>query len=147
MSPRPLRVKAYVDGGSRGNPGPGGAGVLLQAVDDGTELHEAGHFLGRTTNNVAEYKALIAALQAARRLGAEEVEAFSDSELLVRQMNGQYRVRNAGLAPLFAEAQELAGGFSRFRIVHIPRAENARADRLANQAMNCKSDVEDAGGW
>ena len=146
MSAKALRVKAYVDGGSRGNPGPAGAGVLLQADDDGTALHEAVHFLGRTTNNVAEYKALIAALRAARDLGAAEVEAYSDSELLVRQMNGQYRVRNAGLAPLFAEAQKLAGTFGRFEIAHIPREQNAHADRLANQAMNCRSDVEDAAG-
>ena len=132
------------DGGSRGNPGDAAAGVVIRTADDGTVIREEGIFLGRATSNVAEYRALLAGLAAAADLGAAQVEVCSDSELMVRQMNGEYRVRNAGLRPLFAQAQELVGQFRRFTIRHIPREENTAADELAGQAMNLRRSVGDA---
>jgi len=143
---QPLRVKVNIDGGARGNPGPAAAGVVIRSADDGTVLHEAGIFLGRATNNVAEYSGLIAALEAASRLGADEAEVLSDSELLVKQMSGDYRVRNDGLKPLFAQARQLAGKFKRFSLRHVSREQNTRADRLVRQAINLKRNVEDAAG-
>jgi len=142
----PLRVKVNIDGGARGNPGPAAAGVVIRSADDGTVLHEAGIFLGRATNNVAEYSSLVEALKAAARLGADEAEVLSDSELLVKQMSGDYRVRNDGLKPLFAQAQELAGGFKRFSLRHVNREQNKQADRLVRQAINLKRNIEDAAG-
>jgi ribonuclease HI len=139
-----IGVRIYIDGGARGNPGPAAAGIVIRSADDQTVLHEAGLFLGETTNNVAEYSALLAGLRAARRLGAVEAEVFSDSELLVRQMTGEYRVRNEGLQPLHAEAQGLTRAFERFGIRHVRRDDNKDADRLANLAMNRKANVEDA---
>ena len=139
-----LRIKAEIDGGARGNPGPAGGGVILRDADDGAVLHEAGIFLGRATNNVAEYRGLLYALQAAADLAATEIEVLSDSELLVRQMKGEYRVKNAGLKPLFDKGQILAGRFRRFSIRHVRREENVDADRLANQAINLRQNVEDA---
>ena len=105
-------------------------------------VYEAGLFLGQATNNVAEYQALLAGLKAASALGTQEVTVRSDSELLVRQMNGQYRVRNAGLKVLFEQAGALVGRFRRFDIEHVPRARNAHADRLVNQAINLKRNVD-----
>ena len=144
MDPELLRVTIYADGGSRGNPGPGAAGVLITADDDGTVLYEGGIFLGKTTNNVAEYQAVVAGLSSAKALGATEVRVISDSELLVRQMNGQYRVKNAALKPLHAQARALADKFARCTVQHVRREENTRADRLVNQAINVKHNVEDA---
>lgn len=140
-----LRVMAHVDGGSRGNPGPAGSGVVVSA-EDGTALFEGGYFIGRTTNNVAEYRGLLEALRAARRLGATELCVVSDSELLVRQMNGQYKVRNAGLLPLYEEARHLARQFKEVSFRHVRRELNKRADELANKAMDAKRNVEDAAG-
>lgn len=140
-----LRVMAHVDGGSRGNPGPAGSGVVVSA-EDGTALFEGGYFIGRTTNNVAEYRGLLEALRAARRLGATELCVVSDSELLVRQMNGQYKVRNAGLLPLYEEARHLARQFKEVSYRHVRRELNKRADELANKAMDAKRNVEDAAG-
>jgi len=133
----------HIDGGARGNPGPAGAGVVIRA-EDGTSLFEGGLFLGRATNNVAEYRALLAGLERARALGAETVEVRSDSELLVRQMQGRYRVRNEALRELFDEAAALCRCFERVRFTHVRRQQNTEADRLANQAMDLKRDVEDA---
>jgi ribonuclease HI len=137
------RLLAYTDGGSRGNPGPGAAAVVLVEPDSGTVLHEVGIFLGQVTNNVAEYRALLAALERAGKFGARSVEIRSDSELLVRQMNGQYRVKNEGLKPLFEKALELVKQFDRCTIKHISREANRQADRMANQAMNAGRDVGD----
>lgn len=139
-----MKIVLHVDGGSRGNPGMAGAGLAITAADDGTVLHEAGIFLGRATNNVAEYRGLIEGLRRAAALGATDVEVRSDSELMVRQMLGQYRVKNAGLQPLYREACELAGAFGKFRIRHVYREENTVADGLANQAMDRRADVGDA---
>lgn len=142
MSRDPLRLQVHIDGGARGNPGPAGAAVIVRDADDGVVVHQAGIFLGRTTNNVAEYRALLAGLEFAARLGAAEVQVFSDSELLVRQMDGRYRVRNAGLKPLHEQALQMQERFARCSYRHIARAENKDADRLVKQAINLKRDVD-----
>lgn len=130
------------DGGSRGNPGPAGIGVVLRAKD-GTELVTLGRFIGRATNNVAEYRALITALQKAKELGARRVAIRGDSELVVKQMNGEYRVKNEALRELYDEAQALLGQFEHATIDHNYRHKNALADKLANLAMDRKVDVTD----
>ncbi len=144
MGKKGLEVLINIDGGARGNPGPAGAGVVIQSADDGTVLFEGGFFIGKATNNVAEYHALLEALSAAGNLAADDVEVRSDSELLVRQMTGEYRVKNAGLKPLFEQACRMRKKFRNFTIRHIRREENAAADKLANQAINLKQNVEDA---
>lgn len=133
----------YVDGGARGNPGPAAAGVVVEA-DDGTVLFEGGYFLGRATNNVAEYRALLAGLVRAAELRGRRLEVRSDSELLVRQMRGEYRVKNARLRELFEQANELCRTFADVRFEHVPRERNRRADRLVHQALNLQRNVEDA---
>ena len=138
--------RIHVDGGARGNPGPAAAGVVIAAADDGVVLFQGGFYLGRATNNVAEYQGLLAALKKAAELGAEEVEVISDSELMVRQMNGQYRVKNEGLKPLYEQAQSLRSRFKKFAITNVRRAANKAADKLVNQALNVQANVEDAAG-
>jgi ribonuclease HI len=133
------------DGGSRGNPGPAGIGVVVRSAD-GTPLVTLGRFIGRATNNVAEYRALITALQKARELGAKKVVIRGDSELVVRQMRGEYRVKNADLRTLYDEAQDLLHGFAHATIDHNYRHKNALADKLANLAMDKKADVTDVNG-
>lgn len=140
---RPVSIRLFVDGGSRGNPGPAAAGVVL-ADPDGTVLVERGYFIGRATNNVAEYIALIRGLELASEFSPQRLEVFADSELVVRQITGQYRVKSPDLLPLFEQAQMILLRFDSWQIRHIPRAKNERADRLANLAMNHKADVEDA---
>ena len=133
MKPGPLT--AYTDGAARGNPGPAGAGV--QILDAGGScVAEVVRYLGEATNNVAEYSALILALERAIELGASELEVRSDSELMVRQMTGRYRVKNEGLKPLFERARTLAGKLERVAYVHVRREANREADRLANQAID-----------
>jgi len=122
------------DGGARGNPGPAGAGFVIEV--DGRIVCSGGRYLGQTTNNVAEYEALIWGLENVKELGHDEVRVFADSELLVKQITGAYRVKNAGLKPLFVRAMEILRGFSRFEISHVRRAENAAADEMANRAMD-----------
>lgn len=134
------RATLYTDGGARGNPGPAGIGFVLVS-DAGEERAAAGRFLGEATNNVAEYEALLAGLRAARALGVEELLVRADSELVVKQMRGEYRVKHPNLKPLFVSAQELVRGFSKVRFEHVRRADNARADGLANEAMDCRGDV------
>jgi len=131
---RPRTAVAAVDGGSRGNPGEAGCGIVLEL--DGADAEEHSLYLGRTTNNVAEYAALLAALERAAALGAEAVEVRSDSQLVVEQMHGGYRVKAPHLLPLWQRARMLAAGFRRCRLVHVPRAANRRADALANRAMD-----------
>ena len=138
-----MQVIVNIDGGSRGNPGPAAAGVVIRARDDGTVLHMAGIYIGRATNNVAEYNGLLEGFRRAEALGAREVEVLSDSELLVKQMNGEYRVRNTGLKPLFDEANVLWNRFAKVAIRHIPREQNQEADELANKAMNLKRSLEE----
>ncbi|MFO0971911.1 MAG: ribonuclease HI family protein [Phycisphaerae bacterium] len=131
---------ANIDGGSRGNPGRAGAGVWVRD-GDGRTLLAAGYFLGEATNNQAEYQALLRALEFCAGRGATELLIHSDSELLVRQLNGEYRVKSPLIAPLFNEARSRLSAFGRWRIAHVPRAQNARADELANQAMDEGADV------
>lgn len=123
----------YVDGSVEGNPGPGAIGVVIED-GHGTPVEAWGEAIGHCTNNQAEYQALLAALRKARRLGAKTVTVRSDSQLLVRQFLGEYKVRDAKLKPLHEEARRLARAFDSFEIVHIPREQNRAADRLANRA-------------
>ena len=129
------RFRAAVDGGARGNPGPAAWGVVVLDDDDDEREGHAG-LLGRATNNIAEYRALIEALRLARDAGAADVEIRSDSELIVKQIHGAYRVRHPDLKPLHAEARELIGGFDRFRIRHVRREANRQADRLVNRVLD-----------
>ena len=126
-----MRFLAYIDGAARGNPGPAGAGVYVEADGDrpAEELFEG---LGNQTNNVAEYSALLLALTRAKELGAEDVEVRSDSRLLVEQVNGNFKVKAAHLKPIVADALVRAKSFRKFRLVHVPREQNKKADRLAN---------------
>lgn len=130
----------HVDGGSRGNPGPAGAGVVIR-TESGERVHEGGYFLGSQTNNAAEYHALIRALQRAAELGATALAIRSDSELLVRQITGEYRVKSATLQPLFEQAQMLLLRVPLWNLQHVRREQNTRADQLANQAMDEGHDV------
>jgi ribonuclease HI len=136
-------ITLQFDGGSRGNPGPAGIGVVLRAPD-GTALVTLGRFIGRATNNVAEYKGLITALEKARELGARRIKVLGDSELIVKQMRGEYRVKNPDLRVLYDEAQDLFHSFAAATIDHNYREDNSLADRLANLAMDRKADVTDA---
>src|SRR3954454_7741660 len=131
------------DGGSRGNPGPAGIGVVIRAKD-GTPLVTLGRFIGRATNNVAEYRALITALEEAKKLGARKLIIRGDSELIVKQMRGEYRVKNADLRDLYDEAQFLIHQFDEARLEHNLRDKNKLADKLANLAMDRRQDVTDA---
>ncbi len=128
------KVVVYSDGAARGNPGPAGAGAVIKA-EDGTRirLKEA---LGRTTNNVAEYKGLLLGLRKAHEIGAREVEVRADSELMIRQLNGRYAVKNEGLKPLYNEAKALLESFEKWSAKHIPREENAEADEMSNRAID-----------
>ena len=132
------RVVLYVDGGARGNPGPAGIGVVI-TDPDGAELSRANDYIGVATNNVAEYKALIHGLERARALGASEVEIVNDSELVARQVTGEYRVKNPGLRPLHELAEEALRAFERWSIRPVPRAENEDADALVNEAIDARA--------
>ena len=129
------RIVAYIDGGARGNPGPAGFGVRIEEAD-GTLVEEFAESIGTATNNVAEYSALLAALEWARRHGRDQLHVRSDSLLLVQQMLGNYKVKNAGLQPLHARARVLARDVGTVTFEHVGRALNAHADRLANTAMD-----------
>ncbi len=124
----------YADGACRGNPGPAGAGVVL--TEGGEVVEELSSYLGRGTNNIAEYRALLLGLEAARRRGAGEVKVRMDSQLVVRQVGGSYKVRNPKLQELHAQAMDLRRSFKKFEIEYIPRAANEAADSLANQAID-----------
>jgi len=125
----------YTDGASRGNPGQAGAGFVI-LDDKGTELRAEARYLGHCTNNVAEYKALILGLETARAEGCEHLRVRMDSELIVHQINGRYRVKNANLRPLYEQAKKLLTGFASVTVSHVARAENRRADQLANQGID-----------
>ena len=128
-------MTANIDGGARGNPGPAAYGIVLRD-GGGATLLAIGKCIGRTTNNVAEYYGLIAALDAARERGVKRLRVESDSELLVRQMEGRYRVKSPDLRPLHERAVKLARGFQHFEIAHVPRERNREADRLVNEALD-----------
>jgi ribonuclease HI len=130
-----VRVVVHVDGGARGNPGPAACAAVVSAPD-GTVVEEISRRLGRATNNVAEYRALLLGLERAAALGATEVDVINDSELVAEQVNGRYKVRSVDLKPLHAEAMGRLAGFDRWSIRPVPRAENAAADALVNQALD-----------
>lgn len=130
-----MRVVVHVDGGARGNPGPAAAAAVV-AAPDGDVLDEASELLGVQTNNVAEYRAVLLGLRRAAALGATAVDLVNDSELVARQLTGQYRVKHAAMKPLHAEATRLLEGFEEWSIRTVPRAENARADALVNAALD-----------
>jgi len=130
-----MKLVVHVDGGARGNPGPAAIGVVVS--DAGGELVEQlGEPIGETTNNVAEYRALLRGIERARALGASEVEVVGDSELVAKQVKGQYKVKHAGLRPLHAEAVRALAGFERWSVRTVPRAQNAAADALVNAALD-----------
>ena len=127
----------YTDGASRGNPGEAGAGVVI-LDNNGEELVARSFYLGKCSNNVAEYKALIFGLRQALELGCRRLDIFLDSQLIVRQIQGKYKVKNAGLKPLFAEVRQLLTKLTSFTISHVPRSDNKRADELANRGIDDK---------
>jgi probable phosphoglycerate mutase len=131
-------VVINADGGSRGNPGPAGIGAVV-ATTDGRVLAEIAEGIGHTTNNVAEYKAVIAGLARAAELGARRVRVRADSKLVIEQMKGAWKVRQAHLMPLRDEAKRLAGGFDQVSYEHVPRERNKLADALANKAMDAQA--------
>jgi ribonuclease HI len=130
-----VKATLFTDGGARGNPGPAAAAYVLEA-EDGTVLDARGEPIGVATNNVAEYRALVSGLEKAVELGVDEVEVVSDSELLVKQMNGEYRVKNVALRELSLDAARLARKLGRVRYRAVRRAENELADRLVNEALD-----------
>jgi formyltetrahydrofolate-dependent phosphoribosylglycinamide formyltransferase len=137
----PDEIIAHIDGASRGNPGPAAAGFVL-ADSVGTQLQAKALLIGRTTNNVAEYTSLVKAIEAAIQIGAEQLTVYSDSELLVKQINGQYKVKSEQIRPLFQQALGLLDQFKKWKVRHITREKNKQADGLVNQALNLGRDVE-----
>jgi len=131
----PKRLTIYTDGASSGNPGPSSIGVVIQD-GQGRVISRISRSIGYTTSNQAEYRAIIAALEEATRLGAGVVDIKSDSELVVKQLKGHYRVKKASLRPLYQKVVQLAGSLEAFTITHIPRTQNREADRLAGQALS-----------
>lgn len=125
----------WTDGGSRGNPGPAGIGFVLETVD-GEPIRSAGRFIGEATNNIAEYRALIWGLEQAIDAGVELDRVHLDSELLVKQLSGEYKVKHENMKPLYAQAVRLLGRLGRVEVVHVPRAENRAADALVNEALD-----------
>jgi ribonuclease HI len=130
-----MKLVVHVDGGARGNPGPAAVGVVV-STPDGEVLDEVGEVIGVATNNVAEYRGLLLGLERARALGATEVEVVNDSELVARQVQGDYRVKHAGLKPLHQQALTALRAFDRWSIGSVPRERNARADALVNAALD-----------
>ena len=129
------RLVVNVDGGSRGNPGPAAVGVVI-SNPDGSVVEELAATIGRATNNVAEYRALLRGIERARELGATELELIGDSELVVRQVRGEYKVKDPGLKPLHAEVRAALAGMETWSIRNVPREQNAEADRLVNAALD-----------
>ena len=133
-----MKVVVHVDGGARGNPGPAAAAAVV-STPEGELLDEAALLLGRTTNNVAEYRGLLLGLERARALGADEVEVVNDSELVAHQVNGRYRVKHPDMVPLHRAALEALAGFRAWSLRPVPRARNAAADALVNRALDAAS--------
>jgi len=129
------KLKLFTDGGARGNPGPAGIGAVI-LDEEGKMIAEISEYIGETTNNQAEYKALIAGLAKAKELGAEELEVFLDSELVVKQLNREYRVKDKDLASLFLQVYNISLGFKKIIFKHIYREKNELADKLVNQALD-----------
>ena len=135
MSPSSKHLVLTIDGASRGNPGPSAIGIVIKNAQ-GKVLKEIGEHIGEFTNNVAEYRALLRALEEAKTMGAASVEVRSDSDLLVSQLQGSYKVKSPDLGPLYLDAIRLLRGFSRYTVTKIPRGENAAADALANRSLD-----------
>ena len=129
------KLTVNVDGGARGNPGPAAIGVVVRN-DDGAVVEQVGETIGQATNNVAEYRALLRGLELAAAHGADEVELIGDSELVVRQIEGRYKVKHADMKELHAQAKSLLAEFDSWSIRHVKRAQNADADALVNQALD-----------
>ena len=130
-----MKVVVHVDGGARGNPGPAAVGAVV-STPDGEVLDEASARIGEATNNVAEYRGLLLGLERARALGATEVEVVNDSQLVARQVDGDYKVKHTGIQPLHAEAMRALGAFDGWSIRSVPREQNTRADTLVNEALD-----------
>jgi ribonuclease HI len=130
-----MKLIVHVDGGSRGNPGPA-AGAAVLSTPDGEVVGEAMETLGVASNNVAEYRGLLLGLRKAAELGATEVDVVNDSELVAKQINGEYKVKHADMKPLHAEALAALGRFASWSVRSVPRAQNADADALVNQALD-----------
>ena len=128
-------VIIFSDGAARGNPGPAGAGAYITSAD-GEMVAEVREYLGEMTNNQAEYRALKCGLEKARDIGAKRVSIRADSELMVKQLNGEYRVKNSELKPIFREVSALLSYFESWEAAHVPREQNKEADRLANEAID-----------
>ena len=126
----------HSDGGARGNPGPAGIGVVLKDAETGKVLAEISEYIGETTNNVAEYKAVIVGLEKAKELGATVIRCFLDSQLIVEQLKQNYKVKDANLATLFVKTWNIMRGFRDVTFTHIERAKNKHADRLVNEAID-----------
>jgi ribonuclease HI len=135
LTERQRRLVANVDGGARGNPGPAAIAAVL-ATPDGEVLEETAESIGRATNNVAEYRALLLGIERARAFGAAELDLVGDSELVVRQLKGEYKVKDPGLRELHAQVRAALAGFERWSIRHVRREHNAEADRLVNEALD-----------
>ncbi len=135
MAEPPLKLVVNVDGGARGNPGPAAIAAVVQG-SDGKVLEERGERIGRATNNVAEYRALLLGIERAAALGASELELVGDSELVVKQVKGEYKVKDAGMRELHGQVKEALRGFERWAIRHVRREENAEADRLVNRVLD-----------
>lgn len=132
-----IKATLHSDGGARGNPGPAGAGYALRI--QGRDSIEVGKYIGETTNNIAEYTALKLGMRHARREGVAELACYLDSELVVKQLSGAYRVKNEGLKPLFEEVKKIACEFDRVTFTHVRREKNKTADRLVNEAIDRKT--------
>ena len=130
-----MKVVVNVDGGARGNPGPAAIGVVV-SEPDGTVIDEVAERIGVATNNVAEYRAVLKGIERAQALGASELELIGDSELVARQLTGAYKVKHPSMKPLHAQALAALSGFTSWRIRTVPRAQNARADELVNEALD-----------
>jgi len=135
-------VIAYTDGGSRGNPGPAAAGFVL-TDSNGLQLQAKAFFIGHNTNNVAEYTGIVKALEAVIKIGVKSLVVFSDSELLVKQINGEYKVKSELIRPLYQQAVEMLGRLENWKVRHVTRDKNIEADELVNQALDLEQDVED----
>jgi ribonuclease HI len=136
-----VKARLFTDGGARGNPGPAAAAYVLE-TEDGTVLDARGETIGIATNNVAEYRALVAGLARAVELGVDDLEVVSDSELLVKQMTGEYRIKNAALIDLSLEAARLAREIGRVTYSAVRRAENELADSLVNEALDAEEQLQ-----
>jgi ribonuclease HI len=130
-----MKLIVHVDGGARGNPGPAAAACVISSAD-GELLDEQAQLLGKATNNVAEYRALLLGLARAKELGASEVEVVGDSELIAKQVQGLYKVKHSAMRPLHLDAMQALRGFERWSIRTVPRAQNAEADALVNAALD-----------